>query len=230
MKRGVPAIAGTPDSFSWKGYIEMTKKPLKARIANIYKEVGAVRFFCGVLKRCYYMLLCKRYGFDRWHIQPIELRPYALRIVEYINGLKHSHEDCVVEVGCGLGEILRNLQYANKYGFDLSESVLNAAKFLGDREEYLRGTFCDVSAEIKADRIFVLIAVNFIHGIEPSELRSYFMDIINNIDVETIIVDTVDGEGYKYCHNLKEILPEYPEKKLICQYGRRKVFALSRTE
>jgi hypothetical protein len=49
--------------------------------------------------------------------------------------------------------------------------------------------------------------VNFIHDIDPAYLQEAYMKICRNNKVSYIVVDRSDYEGYKYIHDLKQILP-----------------------
>ena len=66
-----------------------------------------------------------------------------------------------------------------------------------------------------ANLIICLITVNFIHAIDPNTLKSLYDSIFDHVDVRYIIIDCVEGEGYKYFHNPAVILPQYRIAKTI---------------
>ncbi len=58
----------------------------KARgLLRVRKQQGLLKYLFGHLKLLYYRFLQRKYGFDKWHITPYELRPYAVEIVRYVN-------------------------------------------------------------------------------------------------------------------------------------------------
>lgn len=66
----------------------------------------------GRIKKVFYRLLRRRYGFREWHVSPINERAYAIFVVKTVNALIRDgkiREGSIVEVGCGLGEIIGNI-------------------------------------------------------------------------------------------------------------------------
>src|SRR6476661_7699197 len=68
------------------------------------------------------------YRFDKWHVSSIDQRKYAQDIIFYCNKKDDKHS--FVEIGCGLGDILRNVKYKTKKGLDADANVLKAASLL----------------------------------------------------------------------------------------------------
>ena len=62
------------------------------------------------LQRLERNLLQRLYGFDRWHVGHGGER-YAADIVSRLNGRPEADRESVVEIGCGLGDILRRLRF-----------------------------------------------------------------------------------------------------------------------
>lgn len=91
------------------------------------KEVGIGNCIVGILKRERYKRLSKRYHFDSWHTSPYELRKYIQVAAEYMNA---NHAEVVVDIGCGLGEMLHHINAKVKIGFDIHEEPIRAAKML----------------------------------------------------------------------------------------------------
>lgn len=86
-------------------------------------------YLIGRIKRNYYKKLRRRFSFGEWHIEPYELRPYALDIKNYINSVG-AKEYCVCEIGCGLGDIIRNIHARRRIGIDLSPEAISCAEYL----------------------------------------------------------------------------------------------------
>lgn len=194
---------------------------------SIFKDQGFT-YFVGLFKRTKYIKLQKKYGFDEWHITPYELRPYAYCLVGFLNSLQRINN--VVEVGCGLGDIIRNINAPCKYGYDISMSVINCAKQIdsnhrGGKTTFICGGFEDVKEFDKP--IDVLITVNFIHNIPIKDLEFYYKRIFKINNVKGIVFDSVEADGYKYNHEL--LLIKFFEKnnyncQIIFRDERRKLF------
>ena len=154
-----------------------------------------------------------------------EHRPYALELCRYVNELiEKEWLENVVEIGCGLGEILARIKVRQRIGFDVDENVVMAAKPLHKKIEFHKGTFGDV----RGRDIDVLIAVNFTHNIAPDELQRQFADLLANNKVKFIVVDSVE---YTYFHNFATIFGdkcqkvwqsrEFEHKRTVQIYGNR---------
>ena len=181
----------------------------------------------GVYRRARLKALMREYHFDPWHISPKELRPYAMDLIRYINSRTGAHE-AVVEIGCGLGEIIRNIRSDRLYGYDINANVINAASFLDKqkRVSFRRGSFENV---VGLD-IEYLIAVNFMHDIDPSYLRSAFKLVSESNDLRNIIVDSVSNDRVRFSHNFIRIIPaayepvykfeEYAGNRTIWRYSK----------
>ena len=148
--------------------------------------------------------LQKYFHFDQWHIVSLRQRAYARDIISYCN--QREHRQAFLEIGCGLGDIIRNVKYSNRVGYDADERVLRAASFIsrfsfGNKIKYHAFTFPASEISGKYD---VILLVNWIHHIDPSVLRSkikeYFVGSLNAGGV--IIIDTVDHHEYKYNHDV----------------------------
>lgn len=200
------------------------------KIVRIKREYGLINYLSGKIRRIYYKMLREKFSFGEWHIEPYELRPYALDIKKYVNKMRSIEKLCVCEVGCGLGDIIRNLKARKRIGIDLSKEAINCARFL-DRwgGEYYVGSFDTVSEIAGLEQIDVLITVNFIHNIEPVVLRSYYETITLKTKVRYVILDTIESEGYLYFHNIDFLFPEMKTSTVISSHivstgGERRVY------
>lgn len=187
----------------------------------------------GKIKHYIFQRLQKVYLFDEWHITPINYREYAIDLVKYVDKLiKEKGLRTVIEVGCGLGEIISHIDAPDKVGYDIKREVIHAARKISKKNtNFLVGTF----DSIRNKKIDVFISVNFIHGIEPEVLKEEFRKLTTENDVKYIVVDKVISKIYKYNHCMKEILPkEYKEVKRLGFYsahrGRRYIMIFERTE
>lgn len=170
-------------------------------------------FWTGFVKKRRNRELQKEFGFHMWHILPIEHRLYALKIADFING-KSNNESVIVEIGCGLGTILTKLKNGKKFGYDISEQVIEAARKVNDSRsdiKFEQGSFDLVKDSYK--KVDFFITANFMHEIEGDVLKSYYQDVLRHVEVTYILADEVRGDGYKYNHDLSKMLA--PSMKII---------------
>ena len=185
-----------------RGKVRSTVNGVFAKWWMSDSEVGSV-------KRKFYKLLQKRYLFNSWHVEPINFRPYAMEIVlmteRYIN---QKNIRCVMEVGCGLGDIIGNIKVSKrnckKIGIDKEHNVINAAKVLHPSVIFLQGSFDNcVSREESC-----LIMVNFIHRIPYDELKQEMQKVFLKSNVNLVVMDTFsrnENTVYEYSHHGKEL-------------------------
>lgn len=148
-------------------------------------------------------MLHKLLGFDRWHVTTLRKRGYARDIIHYANGRKIRGR--AAEIGCGLGDIIRHLQYRVRLGLDSDPRVLRGAAFLASPfSRKIRWSvfhFPDTPLQGTFD---LIIMVNWIHHIEPETLKRqlevYFSNSLNRGG--EIILDTVQDPSYEYNHDI----------------------------
>ncbi len=165
------------------------------------KLVWKFRVWGGKLQRIFLRYIFK---FDNWHVFTLAEKKYAKDIIVYCNG--RGVRNSFVEIGCGLGDIVRHVRYRERVGYDMDENALNAARFLnnltfGGKIRFSVFTFPDSSLSGTYD---VVVLVNWIHLIEPSVLKSaiaaYFNTALNEEGV--IIIDTVQDPEYMFNHDI----------------------------
>ncbi len=176
-------------------------------------------------------LLRAVFGFNEWHIATYAGRPYAKSVVDELNALQQR--DRVVEIGCGLGDILRRLRFEHKLGLDQDTRVLNAASFLARISNpgsgntlFQRAAFPDQQLVGKFDAI---VLVNWIHHLAPEELREglnrLFKDNLNSRGV--LVFDVVANESYRFNHDWQYLTSELDCRTRLIgpfEYGRNIVF------
>lgn len=158
----------------------------------------------GKLKKMVLKALKNVFGYGEWHISPINERQYAIDIVKWIGDFISM--GTIVEIGCGIGEIIGNIKGVgiSKYGYDINCNNVVAAQFFHKDTHFICGGF----ESVKNKNIEVLILVNFIHGIEPAELKTIINKLINENRVKYFVIDIVSGKGYRYKHNGSYLLGE----------------------
>lgn len=99
-------------------------------------------YFVGVLKYPFLLLGRHIFGYSRWNARPINRKPYALHIIETVERLIEDGQirnGYIVEVGCGMGDIIGNIKYDKKIGVDIDEHVIRAAKICHRNTEFYTG-------------------------------------------------------------------------------------------
>jgi len=176
------------------------------------------------------------FRFDKWHLNTFKERNYAQSIVKYLNDNTSRQKLNMVEIGCGLGDIIRNIKIKNKLGLDADIKVLRAARLIS----LLQGKFkirykVFVFPTSKLDGLYdVIIMVNWIHNVEPKELKLklneyFFYNLKPNGE---IIIDTVQDKEYQYNHSITYLTSEMKAKIFrIGEFERqRKVFIIQKTK
>ena len=159
------------------------------------------------------------FGFDRWLVFTLTERAYAREIIEFCN--KRMTRFTFAEIGCGLGDITRNVHYVNRFGYDADPKVLKAAAFInkikvGRKIHFCTFTFPETVLPGKYD---VIVMVNWIHHIAPRVLQKKIEDYEQNSlnKKGCIILDTVQDEEYEFNHDIKFLAAS--EKFVVSRLG-----------
>jgi len=175
------------------------------------KEYGGYKcFFKGGLRYLYNLYLVKKYDLKSWHRNPIYWMSYRLEATKQINNIIEQGKKeslTIVEIGCGLGEILREVKKYNKnknlniYGFDIDKKVIDVAKKLGKEINFKVGTF-DSVINIPEKTIDILIMISFLHCLSKKDIIKYFNTLMKNKYIRYIVLDERN-------HNFDKILNNY---------------------
>jgi hypothetical protein len=166
-------------------------------------------------------LLWKYFKFNSWHVYGSTQPKYQGECIRILNEL--GNRSTIVEIGCGLGSILKSVDYQNRYGLDIEENVISAAKFLDRRDKinFVTGSFKEAR---KFQNIDVLLAVNWVHNLDPLELiseLSYFTE-------RKILVLTEGVEHYAFYHDESLFASHFKIlKEVFVSEGKRHLFLLT---
>jgi SAM-dependent methyltransferase len=142
------------------------------------------------------------FGFDSWHASaPFSCRPYKGIVVGLANALQPS---IVVEIGCGLGDIISRVAAIERFGIDADSKVIRAARFLHPgRGRWIHGDeYCIQEVVAPGRTIDCLIMVNWIHTLSPERLSELLLPVLPR--TRYLILDAIDADGppsYRYKHN-----------------------------
>jgi|GEM_PF-566253 SAM-dependent methyltransferase len=176
----------------------------KAQSTSMNKAIWKIRVWCVKSGR-----ICLRalFHFDRWHLFSLLEKPYAGDVIRYCNG--RSERQSAVEIGCGLGDIIRRLRYRERLGLDRDRSVLRAAQWLGfiSKRRRVRFGLFHFPDSLLEGSFDVIILVNWVHQVEPEILRSLLEDYSTRVlrAGGVIILDIVMDPEYRFNHDIRAL-------------------------
>lgn len=176
---------------------------MSKRLAQI-TTVGLKHSLFGALECTRNFRLQRRYGFDDWHVNsPFHWKPYKQIVVDTASGLEPS---TVVEIGCGLGDIVSRVKADQRLGLDRDHKVIRACRILHSNRFEVCGDLRQAAAVITSQAISyvdVLIMVNWPHNVPPEELISSLEDMTQKIFVRFLIIDLVRPgiSDHRFCHS-----------------------------
>lgn len=149
-----------------------------------------------IASRIYLSLLRLKYKFDPWHVSGnIYCRTYKHQVLELVESL--GAISSVVEIGCGLGDLVSNVAAPDRVGIDKDKNVIKAAEYLnGGKCRFVSGTFEEASL-FKAD---LLIMVNWIHELAPDIIECNVKKLRSNYVYMLVDAITSNRGEYKYKH------------------------------
>jgi SAM-dependent methyltransferase len=161
------------------------------------------------LQSPYRKVLGRLLGLEPWHCGSPDRHPYREAVVESVNSLKPRS---VLEIGCGLGDVIARLHAPRRVGADVSRRVLVGALMAHPWEALLRGlSLRRLGLSSRMEEVFdVVICVNFIHNIDPPVLREVFSRICTaNLNPSGVLVfDTVSNPSYRFNHDPAYLLQD----------------------
>ena len=158
------------------------------------RRVGLLRTLRCRVVRLWLGFLAWYFRFDPWHANaPYCCRTYKKTVVDLVNSVApHT----VVEIGCGLGELLFRIHSSHRYGYDVDRGVIRAARFLhGSKISFIHGD----ATKVEQSSMDVLILVNWIHSQSPAELEGLIKPMLDRVSY--LVLDAIDPDGpVSYCY------------------------------
>ncbi len=152
-----------------------------------------------------YILLQKIYKFDKWHVRGnYYCRSYKSNIIDFLN--KYEFEN-VVEVGCGLGDILSRVKSKYKLGIDSDINVIKAASFLHSGVDFKIDSFENLCIDnlVSCD---LLILINWIHNLDPITLENKIISLSPRF--KYLLVESIEPNcGYLHSHKFEIIKQKF---------------------
>lgn len=161
------------------------------------------------MREKYYEWLHNFLGLDPWHAVPNTERPFGFHVLKKLNSLlrKTGKENLIVEIGCGLGDIISSLDYPNskKHGYDLNPKVVWGARLAHPFGNFHVGTY----DKVRGKRIEILIVLGFLQTLPYGEVKQLFDDIIKGNQINVIVVEEVKSPPYKYAHDYVKLFGQF---------------------
>jgi hypothetical protein len=155
------------------------------------------------MSRLFLETLRQIFHFDAWHASgTYACRPYKEKAVTLAGSIKPA---LALEVGCGLGEIIRRVPAGRRIGVDPDPDVLRAARFLANRRaEYRQASFSEpdrIAAAAGGQPIDVLIAINWVHHLSTAQIESGIDAIQRCVPVRYLLIDEVAATDLVHRHD-----------------------------
>jgi len=164
-------------------------KPVKALLK--IKNPFALLLGLIILLRNYILYLVFR--FDKWHIQSnFYLRPYKKVVVKIVNIIK---ADCVIELGCGLSDILCRVNSKRKIGIDIDINVINACRFIHRYKNiYYNNSILNLGqpqSDYTSNNTYknLLICINFPHIYDWNTIEADIKNLTNIYQINYLVID-----------------------------------------
>jgi SAM-dependent methyltransferase len=159
---------------------------LRNLATRVFVEVGIVNALRCVASKRRLRALRDRFGFDPWHAStPYWCRRYKQDAVAVANGLAPG---VVVEVGCGLADIVSRIRAPVRYGMDIDADVLAAAREIAPEVRFRSGSL-DQVASLPEPRIDLLVALNWLHNIDADTIVSWLAPGIESGRIRRVLLD-----------------------------------------
>ncbi len=173
------------------------------KVLKQYSHIQIFRIFVLILRN-YLYFICFR--LKKWHISNIRyFRQYqesSLRILDFLN------PKIVIEFGCGLGEVSRNINNLERLILiDEDPQIIKILKLFKRKNETIaQFDFCDSSSvvsylkSIGIAKIDALVALNFLHQLDKQDIVDALALYHDLLEIEYVLIDlAVEGEsGFRH--------------------------------
>ena len=167
-------------------------------------KVGTTYLLLGIIFILRNYLLRLFFNFQKWHVSSnFFLHPYKSIAVDLVN---LSNPITVLEIGCGLGDIILRTKSQKKIGIDPDKRVLQAAKTLGDKSNiWIIADLSSAAQSLKKYNITAvdtLIMINWPHTLPLKSICSAVKELKNVVDLKYLVIDLIreNANGYQYKH------------------------------
>jgi len=119
----------------------------------------------------------------KWHLNAtFEAREYKSQVIKIANMYDSNY---VIEVGCGVGEILSRLNASQKYGLDINMDTLLLCKRLNNNIKIIQTDIIknnikiiEILNSIEQDETILIIMVNWLHQYSENQVKDMLEKIL----------------------------------------------------
>ncbi len=143
----------------------------------------------------------------KWHLNAtFESRAYKSQVIKISNMYKTNY---VIEVGCGIGEILSRLNAPYKYGLDINMDTLLLCKRINKNIKTIQSDIIknnrqilEIINSIEKDEFILIIMVNWLHEYSENKVKNMFEKILSINRKIIVIADIYQRKEFsKISHN-----------------------------
>ena len=166
-------------------------KSFKVRIKNKINNLSLFEITLTLISLLINQILFLVFRFKRWHKNTtFYSRSYKKIVTEIVNQNLTSNLDCIIDLGCGLGDITNKIKSKNKFGYDLDSQVIKGARIKNfDFNTYHYGSINEIIKNKNIKKIDFLIAVNFLHSIDSSQILDQIILLNKSKPIKWLVLD-----------------------------------------
>lgn len=164
--------------------------------------------FSGFAKRLMKRLLRLRYRFAGWHILNFEDRDYSEHLLSEVEELSSRHAKSILDIGCGLGSLLRRCSIRRRVGLDIDCAAIRAARLIARIVVRANIDFqcADVIGQRPqfSERFDVIVVVNWVDKLPTLEVLALLEYCKNHLlrSGGTILIDSVTESINRRFHDI----------------------------
>ncbi|GAA4229531.1 SAM-dependent methyltransferase [Streptosporangium album] len=160
------------------------------------RKHGVGNAMLALSRKAFLSPLLSAYGADKWHLRGFHTTNYKKIAVALSREVSGSAR-VVVEVGCGLGDIVSRVKAYRKFGYDVDSATISCARLLRRLRRpdtsYRVGSF-DSLVHLEFESIDLLIAMGWLHYMPDEWIEENLRSLLTSKRVRYIMVDEFPGQ------------------------------------
>ena len=129
-----------------------------------------------------------------------------------VNSYKFNN---VIEIGCGLCDILSRIRCDKKTGVDIDKNIIKACKMLFNKIKFINGCMLEDYYRLNLNqgnnisKKNLLICLNWPHGYSWVEIKKALKFIFINYDINYLMIDIINydpNNQYEFHHTEEDLL------------------------
>ena len=154
------------------------------------------KLFTRIIRIIFSRIFLRIYSIDlnvpKWHLNATyEARAYKNKVIKLCNSFQTNN---VIEIGCGIGEIISRLKAPLKYGLDVNKETLMLCKRINKNVKTIQtdiiannNDLLEIMLSIDKDQTILLVMVNWLHDYSESKVLK-MLNKIFLIDRKIILI------------------------------------------